>query len=198
MKDLDFETEGPSGGLGEDYESGEVAVVWPDVAGATDQLSLYISTDGGSHFSSAQTIARIDAGYSVLDNARVALAPDGSGFVTWRDSGGLHVANLETLATPYERLLVHHPSTLELPVTCEAPKASCSARATLKVKGTTIATGHLSVPSGTTSTLGVPLNATGRKLLAAAHGRLKATLELTITDPGASPERLTAHTVILR
>jgi hypothetical protein len=57
----------------------------------------------------------------------------------------------------------------------------CKASATVKVKGTTIAAGHLSVPPGETSTLRLRLNATGRALLAAAHGHLKATLYLTIT-----------------
>lgn len=48
------------------------------------------------------------------------------------------------------------------------------------------------------ATLDLRLNATGRSLLTAAHGHLKATLHLTITDPGASPEQLTVHTVIVR
>jgi hypothetical protein len=194
----DFATGGPAGGLGENYTTGEVAAVWPNVAGDTGQMSLYISTDGGARFSSAQDIAQIQPGYAILDNARVALAANGGGFVTFEDSGGLHVADLTTLAAPYKRLTVHHPSTLELAVTCESPKAPCKASATVKVKGTTIATGHLSVPPGGTSTLLLHLNATGRALLAAAHGHLKAILHLTITDPGASPERLTVHTVIVR
>jgi hypothetical protein len=68
----------------------------------------------------------------------------------------------------------------------------------VKVKGTVIARGHASVPSGTTAILDVKLNATGRALLKAAHGHLAATLRLTITDPGASAEHLTAHTAIVR
>jgi len=198
VKDLDFGTGGPAGGLGENYTTGEVAAVWPDVAGETNQLSLYISTDGGTHFSSAQDIARISSGYSDWDNARVALAPNGEGFITWEDDGGLHVANLEPLATPYARLIVHHRSLIKLEVTCESPKAACIAGAIVKVKGTTIAVGHGVVPSGLTSTLPVRLNATGRALLKSAHGHLHATLHLSITDPGGSTERLTVHTVIVR
>ncbi len=198
VKDLDFGTGGPAGGLGENYTTGEVAAVWPDVAGDTNQLSLYLSTDGGVHFSGAQDIARIASGYADWDNARVALAPDGEGFVTWDDAGGLHVANLEPAAGQYARLVVHHPSKLELEVTCEALKAPCVASAAVKVKGTVIARGHASVPSGTTAILDVKLNATGRALLKAAHGHLAATLRLTITDPGASTEHLTAHTTIVR
>ena len=52
--------------------------------------------------SSVGDIARIGFGYADWDNARVALAPDGAGFVTWDDAGGLHVANLEPL-TPKKR-----------------------------------------------------------------------------------------------
>jgi len=198
VADEDFATGGPAGGLGENYTTGEVAAVWPNVAGDTGQMSLYLSTDGGTRFSSAQDIAHVQPGYAILDNARVAVAASGGGFVTFEDSGGLHVADLTTQAVAYERLTVHHPSTLELAVTCESPKATCKASGTVKVKGTTIATGHLSVPSGESSTLDLRLNATGRSLLTAAHGHLKATLHLTITDPGTSPEQLTVHTVIVR
>ena len=198
MKDLDFGTGGPAGGLGENYTTGEVAAVWPDVAGETHQLSLYISTDGGTHFSNAQDIAHISSGYADWDNARVALAPNGEGFITWEDDSGLHVANLEPQATPYARLLVHHRSLIKLEVTCESPKATCIAAAIIKVKGTVIAVGHGVVPSGTTTTLPVRLNATGRALLKSAHGHLHATLHLSITDPGGSTERLTVHTVIVR
>ncbi len=192
----DFGTGGPAGGLGENYTTGEVAAVWPDVAGETGQLSLYVSTDAGARFSSAQDIARIDPGYSVFDNARVAVAPNGTGFVTWEDSGGLHVADLAIAPAPYKHLAVHHSSTLELPVTCESPKATCKASATVKAKGSTIASAHRSVPSGETSILSVALDATGRGLLAAAHGHLGATLVLVITNPGASPERVVVNAVI--
>jgi hypothetical protein len=198
VKGLDYETGGPAGGIGENFTTGEVAAVWPAVAGATHQLSLYISTDGGAHFSSAQDIAHIGPGYADWDNARVALAPDGEGFVTWEDSEGLHVANLEAVATPYARLVVHHGSLIKLEVTCESPKAACIAGAVIRVKGTIVAVGHGSVPSGTTALLPVRLNATGRTLLKAAHGHLHATLHLIVTDPGASTERMTVPTVIVR
>jgi hypothetical protein len=108
VKRLDYETGGPAGAIGESYTTGEVAVVWPDVAGANHQLSLYTSTDGGAHFSSAQAIARIGSGYTDWDNARVALAPNGAGFVTWEDAGGLHVANLKPLALKRRALRHRH------------------------------------------------------------------------------------------
>ena len=198
VKNLDFGTGGPAGGLGENYTTGEVAAVWPDVAGETNQLSLYLSTGGGTHFSSAQDIAHIAGGYAEWDNARVALAPDGEGFVTWEDDDGLHVANLEPLAAQYARLSVHHRALIELEVTCESPKATCIAGAIVKAKGTTIALGHGVVASGQTAMLPVRLNTTGLAALKAAGGHLHATLHLSITDPGASTERVTAPTLIVR
>jgi hypothetical protein len=197
VKNLDFGTGGPAGGLGESYTTGELAAVWPDVAGATNQLSLWISTDGGAHFSSAQDIAHISGGYASFDNARVALAPDGEGFVTWEDGAGLHVANLEQLSSTYARLVVHH-SLIKLEVTCESPKATCIAGAVIRVKGTVVAVGHGTVPSGTTTLLPVRLNATGRALFKAAHGHLHAKLHLIVTDPGANTERLTVNTLLVR
>jgi hypothetical protein len=182
-----------SGGLGENYETGELAAVWPDVSGATGLMSLFISTDGGTHFSAAQQIANVGPGYSAADDARVAVAPNGAGFVTFEDSGGLHVADLDTLAVSYRRLLVHHHTTLELPVTCEAPTGSCKASASIKAAGHTIASGHVLIPSGTTATLRLVLHHKGRKLLAHEGGHLGATLKLTITHPGASAEHVDQH-----
>jgi len=185
-----------SGGLGENFTTGELAAVWPDIGGETGLLSLFISTDGGANFSAAQDIAQIGSGWAGFDNARVAVAPNGTGFVTWEDGGGLHVADLNTLSVAYKRLKVHHPFTLELPVTCEAPKGSCKATASIKAKGFTIASGHLKVPSGRTLILRLVLHRRGRQLLAHAKGHLDATLKLTITHPGASSERLVLRTVL--
>jgi hypothetical protein len=185
-----------SGGLGENFTSGELAAVWPDIGGETGLLSLFISTDGGAHFSAAQDIAQIGSGWAGFDNARVAVAANGTGFVTWENAGGLHVADLNALPAAYKRLVVHHHTTLELPVTCEAPTGTCTASASIKAKGHTIARGHRTVGSGDTEMLRLVLDATGQTLLAAAKGHLGATLALTITHPGSSPERLVLHTVL--
>jgi hypothetical protein len=185
------------GGLGENQETGELAALWPQF-GEPGLMRLYLSSDGGSHFSSAQDVATVSGAYAGPDNARVAVAKNGTGFVTFLDGEGLHVADLQALGTPYKHLVVHHNSTLQLPVTCEAPKGACKASATVKVKGSMIASGHRSVPAGVTSILRLSLNASGRALLAAAHGHLKATLRLTITLPGAPDERLVVSAVIAR
>jgi hypothetical protein len=185
------------GGLGENQETGELAAVWPQF-GEPGLMRLFLSDDGGARFSSAQDIGTVGGSYATPDNARVAIAKNGTGFVTFQDGDGLHVADLQSLATPYEHLVAHHHTTLELPVTCEAPKAPCKASARVTVKGSTIASGHRSVAAGLTSILRLPLDASGQALLAAHHGRLKATLRLTITLPGGPDERLTVHTVVVR
>ncbi len=186
-----------SGGLGQSFTTGELAAAWPDVTGSDGILSLFISTDGGTHFSAAQDIATIGSAYADGDDARVALAPNGTGFVTWRDGGGLHVADLDTLGLPYKRLTVHHGFELELPATCESPSSPCTARVRVRAKGTTIASAHVKVPSGRTVILRVHLGPKGKRLLAHAKGHLAATLRLTITHPGASSERVDEPTELV-
>jgi hypothetical protein len=188
-----------AGGLGESYTTGELAAVWPDTSGDDGLMSLFISTDGGTHFSGGQAIAHVAGGYAINDNARVAVAANGTGYVTWEDDGGLRVADLEPLASGYERLEVHHSSKLELPVTCEAPKGSCTAIATVGAKGFKIAHGRRKVPSGTTKTLVLILNAKGISLLSKAdHHELKALLSLKITHSPSKTELLKLHTLIAK
>lgn len=198
VADQDYSTANGGGGLGESFTTGELAAVWPDVTGDAGLMSLYLSTNAGKRFSSAQDVAQIGYGYGDLDNARVAVAANGTGFVTFQDAGGLHVANLEPLAAEYAKLKLQYPSVLEVPVTCEAPKGTCKASATVTAKRATIASGHRLVPSGQTAILRLPFGGAGPLLLAAAHGRLRATLRLTITHPGAAKDILTVHTLIIR
>ncbi len=187
-----------SGGLGQSYTTGELAVAWPDVSGDDGLMSLFISTDGGAHFSRGQAIAHVGHGYAVNDNARVAVAANGTGYVTWEDGGGLHVADLEPLTSAYERLKVHHPGLLELPVTCEAPTGSCDASATVRAKGSKIAAGHREVPSAMTRILTLRLNGKGRSLLSEArHHQLKALVTLKLTRSPTKTERLEVHSLIV-
>jgi hypothetical protein len=188
-----------AGGLGESYTTGELAAVWPDTSADNGLLSLFISTDGGTHFSGGQAIARVAAGYAIDDNARVAVAANGTGYVTWEDDGGLHVADLEPLTSAYGRLEIHHSKELELPVTCEAPKGTCTAIASVRAKGSEIADGRRKVPSGTTKMLTLLLNSEGSSLLSEAnHHELKALLSLKITRSPSKTELLNLHTLIVR
>jgi hypothetical protein len=185
------------GGLAENEDTGQLASAWPDFTNSGPSvMRLWVSSDGGARFSAAQDVATPSFAYSGDDNARVAIADNGTGFVTFQDSRGLEVANLEPLATQYTRLKVTHLSVLELPVTCQAPKGTCTASANIKVGSTAIASGHRLVAAGETSDLRLALDATGQALLAKAHHHLKATLELTITHHGTPTQRLATHTVI--
>ncbi len=187
------------GGLAENYRTGELAAVWPDYSNSGPSvMRLYLSSDGGSHFSSAQDVASAGAAYAAFDNARAAIADNGTGFVTFQDGRGLQVADLEPLGLQYARLKLHRHFLLELPVTCQAPKGRCKASASIRVGATTIGSGHRTVPAGQTSILLIRLSAKGRTLLAAAHGHLHATLKLTITHPSTKLDRLMVHTVIIR
>lgn len=185
-----------AGGLGESYTSGELAAVWPDVATDDGLMSLFISTDGGAHFSSGQVIGHVGFGYSEGDNTRVAVAANGSGYVTWEQAGGLQVANLEPLTTQYEHLKVHGGLRLELPVTCEAPTGSCKASASVRADGSEIASGHRKVPSGETKTLSIAIASKYGGLF--KHHRLKATLTLKITRSPIKTERLVVHATLTR
>ena len=187
------------GGLAENEGTGQLAAAWPDFTNSGPSvMRLWLSSDGGARFSAVQDVASAGFAYSGDDNARVAIANNGTGFVTFQDGDGLQVANLEPLATQYTPLTLARPSVLELPVTCPAPKGNCTASASIPVGTTTIASSHRLVPASTTSDLRLALDATGQSLLAAAHHHLKAMLTLTITRHGAPPDTLTVHTVIVR
>lgn len=187
------------GGLAENADTGQLAAAWPDfTTSGTSVMRLWLSSDGGTRFSAAHDVARVGFAYSDDDNARVAIADNGTGFITFQDSAGLEVASLEPLAAQYARLKLARPFVLELPITCDAPKGTCAARASIRVGKTTIAGGRRRVAAGETSILRLALDATGEKLFAAAGRRLKATLELKISHPGAPRDTLTARTVLIR
>lgn len=190
------ELEANSGGLGENFTTGELAAVWPNVKGDNGLMSLFISTDGGKRFSAAIAIGRVGDAYGDQDNARVAVARNGTGFVTWEDGAGLHVADLEPIAAAYKHLVLHH-STVEVPVTCEAPKGRCKVIVRITHGTTLLGLVEARVRSGETKTVGVPLTSAGESLLSAAHGHLKARLTLTTTHPVASRMTLRAPVLIV-
>jgi hypothetical protein len=192
----DFDTNTGGGGLGENYVTGELAAVWPLPSAGGTVMGLVLSTDGGVRFSAVQDIANVGFGYAVGDNARVAVAANGGGFVTYEDAGGLHVADFDPIAAQYRRLLVKHGA-VEVPVLCQAPTGSCDVRATLTRAGSAIASGHRTVRSGFTSILRLPLDPAARLVFTQGHGHLSATLKLEITREGAS-DNLTARVSLTR
>jgi hypothetical protein len=188
------------GGLAENYETGELAAVWPQFdEGGASLMRLYLSTDGGTRFSPAQYVATVGSSYLAMDNARVAIADDGTGFVTFRDGGGLEVSDLNPIAAQYKAL--HSNSKfVYLAVTCPAPKSPCKGSASIgRPPGTAkgiVAKGKFSVPAGATVTVKLRLSGHGTKLLNSRHGRLTATLTLLLALPGAATHTTTAHVEI--
>ena len=62
------------GGLAENFDTGELAAVWPTFSTHADTMRLYLSSDGGAKFSGAQNVATVQSGYADFDNARVAIS----------------------------------------------------------------------------------------------------------------------------
>jgi hypothetical protein len=186
---------GSNGGLGENYDTGELAGVWPtETASGAERMDLFLSTDGGASFSPGQEIATVGNSYGGFGTARVAIADTGTGFVTFQDARGLEVADLEPLPTQFTGLHVTGRS-LGVPVTCSAPKHACTVALTLKAKhaGRT-QTFHLD--SGVTHVLKLRLSPALLSVLKSRHTRVRAKLTLKISSPGARVYRLILHPVL--
>ncbi len=82
--------------------SGRVAVAWPTSRSGDNArvMRLYVSTNGGASYAVAADIARIGNNYGVEDNAQIAAGDDGQGWLTFRDAGGIEVADFSPV-TPY-------------------------------------------------------------------------------------------------
>jgi hypothetical protein len=85
-----------AGGQVAQSPSGRVAAVWPTPTRVDGfyQLRLFASADGGASFTGPANIATIDTAYGLHDNAKLALADDGQGWLTYRDGDDLKVADL--------------------------------------------------------------------------------------------------------
>ncbi len=189
------------GGLAENYDTGELAAVWPQFsAGGTSLMRLYLSTNGGARFSPAEYVATVGSGYPGMDNARVAIADSGTGFVTFRDAGGIEVSDLNPIAAQYTKLKTNG-KVADVPVTCPDPKGTCKVELKLtRGKGkalTVLASGKFVIPAGATKTLGVPLKAAGIKLLASDHGHFTATLTVVLHS-SAGTQTTTANVTVRR
>ena len=156
-------------GLGENVDTGELAAVWPtETAGGSDVMTVQLSTDGTS-FSPAQQIANLQTGYDGFGNARVAIADNGGGFVSFQDSKGLEVADLAPLPTQYAGLHLVG-KTLPVSVTCSDPHHPCAVKITLTLKHTVI-THSFRIEGGTTQALKLKLTPAALKLLEGACRR---------------------------
>jgi hypothetical protein len=175
------------GGIGENQDTGELAVAWPTFTNSGDVMRLFLSTDGGARFSPAQPIAGVAGGYVDFDNARVAVADNGTGFLTFWDGRGLQVASLFPDAVQYTTLAVRS-GRAQVPVTCPAPKGACKVSITItRLRFGTLGSGTFKISPGVTRTVKVSLTAAAIALLASDHGRLGADFSLKLSVPGASP-----------
>jgi hypothetical protein len=98
----DAAAEAAIGGAIAESSAGEVAVAWPGPK-AVDQsrvMRLFTSVNRGTSFSGETAVARVLSGYRSGDNAQLAFGGEGSGLLTYRDSGGLQVANLKPYGGP--------------------------------------------------------------------------------------------------
>jgi hypothetical protein len=180
------------GGLDQNSTTGELAAVWPVFGDPVTIMRLYVSTNGGASFSAGQEVAAVGHGYADSDNARVALASDGSGFLTFRDNGGIEVADLYPLATQF-KILSSIDGAVDLPFTCTAPHGTCRVVISITVGARTaaedrrrastaiLARGKFTIAAGRSRTLRVRLTPAGRKAFGQRRGPLHATLTLRLT-----------------
>jgi hypothetical protein len=80
--------------------SGRIAVVWPGPRSfdGSYTMLLYVSSNAGASFAGPVTVARLGSGYGIGNNAQLAMADDGQGWLTFRDAAGLQVADLSPVA----------------------------------------------------------------------------------------------------
>jgi hypothetical protein len=190
------------GGLGENPDTGELVAAWPGVRASDGAavMRLWTSTDGGSTFSPQEDIAILGGGYTIEDNARLAVADNGQGFLTFQDSEGLKVADL----TPFLIVLsLGSGRTPKVPVRCGAVTGGkCKVKASIlftkagkhhHTRPVTIATGHGTIAGGNATELPLRLTAAGRHRLATTNGPLDASLTVIIhlQHPSRGPQ----HTI---
>jgi hypothetical protein len=90
-----------AGGAIAQTPNGGVAVVWPGYRkGDSRYVMRFFASPNGSTFKEAVDVASIGSGYSIRNNARVTVGDDGLGWITYRNGGGLQVADF-TPIKPY-------------------------------------------------------------------------------------------------
>lgn len=182
------------GGLGENINTGELVAAWPQLSATGDLMRAYISTDGGARFAPAEDVATIGSSYSNFENARVAVAPNGSGWVTFTDAGGIEVANLYPIGAQYKILgSAGGGQVVKVPFICPAPSGSCRVTALL-TGGTVLAQDTFKLPAGASRSLKLHLNRAGLKLLTGARGTRRARLTLMVRLPGGATTKLAYKT----
>jgi hypothetical protein len=122
-----------SGGIYENPETGALYVAWPETSGGEYVMKLWESTDGGQTFHGERNIAAI--GFAYDGPPRLAVAADGQGWLTFKDAGGLEVADLNALSTP-------------TPISTPSPGPAATTVTTSQTSGTTTSA-NITIPAGT-------------------------------------------------
>jgi hypothetical protein len=92
-----------AGGAISESPSGHLAVAWPGIRGADQAkvMRLFSSSDGGTSFTESD-IAHIGDAYTINENAQLAVADSGAGWLTFLDAAGLHLADTAPVAGPVQ------------------------------------------------------------------------------------------------
>jgi tripartite motif-containing protein 71 len=156
---------------------------------------------------SGSTVSFVGAGMCTLDanqagNSDYAPAPT----ATQSFAVAAQAAATGNIALDGSTITVQRNHEALIKLTCTGT-ATCSGRLTLTIKRTTgrgkkrhtkthtIGTATFSIPAGTSETVKLTLNRTGRALLSAAHGHLSSTL--TILKASPSPRKTQTHGIHL-
>jgi hypothetical protein len=88
------------GAAAQSFSGTHLDVAWPGKrSDGTRVMKLYSSSNGGASFVSSE-IAHIGNAYAILENAQLAVADNGGGWLTYLQEGGLKVADLNPIAAP--------------------------------------------------------------------------------------------------
>jgi hypothetical protein len=87
------------GAIAQSPSGNRISVVWPGKRAGDDAyvMRLFTSTDGGANYAESH-VAFLGSGYSIGPNADLATNDGGSGWVLFRDGGGLRLADLNPIA----------------------------------------------------------------------------------------------------
>jgi hypothetical protein len=131
------------GNLFENPETGALYVVWPEISGEAYVMKLWESTDGGQTFHGERNIAAIGFGYE--GPPRLAVAGNGQGWLTFKDEGGLEVADLNPLVFPTTPITVT-PTPTPTPTPAPTPLPTTT---TTTQSGAGSSGASITVPQGT-------------------------------------------------
>jgi hypothetical protein len=175
--------------------------------GASGYPVTFSSATSGVCTVSGSTVSFVGAGMCTLDanqagNSNYAPAPT----ATQSFAVAAQAAATGNIALDGSTITVQRDHEALIKLTCTGT-ATCSGRLTLTIKRTTgrgkkrhtkthaIGTATFSIPAGTSETVKLTLNGTGRALLSAAHGHLSSTL--TILKASPSPRKTQTHGIHL-